>query len=150
MYEAERAAFDGTTLDEPAPLANLVELARAVTSGTWWAAAGGPAVLVAAARRGTRASRATSPAAETVEVRLADGQTDLATLAHELAHALAGVRGGHGARFRAAHVDVVAVIGGAAQGAALVAAYDGFGVPAGVRGWPAPWRITGPGFAVVP
>ena len=87
---------------------------------------------------------------EAVLVRIADDQATMGTLAHELAHALAGVGHGHDATFRAAHVDVVAMVAGAGAGVALAAAYADLGVPAGVRQWSSPVRVTGPGFAVVP
>ena len=64
-------------------------------------------------------------------VALATGQRDVATLAHELAHALAGVAGGHDARFRAALVDIVVVLAGPGP------------APTSPTRWPAstsPWR----------
>ena len=79
----------------------------------------GPAVTLASPRGGTRSSSARAPCAATSRSRFADGQLTLATVAHEFAHALAGIDHGHDAVFRAAFVDVVAVLAGA--GAAVAA-----------------------------
>jgi hypothetical protein len=45
-----------------------------------------------------------------VTIRIAEPQCTMATAAHELAHALAGPDLGHGEVFRAAYLDVVAVM----------------------------------------
>jgi hypothetical protein len=130
-------------------LGELRELGARLVAGTWWRSCAGPSTCVVAARVGTHSSSARS-ADGAVEVRLAAGQLTPATLAHELAHALAGVAHGHDATFRAAHVDIVAMLAGGALGGALADAYAGLGVPAGRRCWPSPVRVTGSGFAVVP
>jgi len=152
VTEAEDGAFGGTELDRTCPLEDLVALADDVTSGSWWAAAAAPRVRVAGARAGTASSSARAAAARPGEVvvRVADGQRTVGTVTHELAHALAGVASGHDARFRAAHVDLVAVVAGADAGRMLASAYAAAGVPAGRRGWPAPFRAVGAGFVVVP
>jgi hypothetical protein len=105
-----------------------------------------------AARRGAASSsaRAAPWSSGPVEIRLADGQRTTATLAHELAHALAGVEAGHDATFRAAHVDVCALLAGGRAAAMLAAAYEVAGVAAGTRRWPTPVRVIGDGFVVVP
>ncbi len=59
-----------------------------------------------------------------------------------------GSRSGHDATFRAAHVDVVAMLAGARVAARLEQAYAAHGVPAGRRRWPAPVRLSGPGFVM--
>lgn len=150
VYAAEEAAFGGTDLDDVRPLAALVDAASALTAGSWWRATGRPAVTVSAARRDARSSTARSTLDGPVSITLATGQHTMATLAHELAHALAGVAHGHDATFRAAHVDVVAVLAGATASETLAAAYDRLGVPAGARRWPPPVRMVGDGFAVMP
>lgn len=151
VYEAEDAVFGGTFLDETRPLAELVREAAEVTTGEWWHSAGGPAVRVVAARRSATSSSArTRPDGGSVEVRLAGSQQDLATLAHELAHALAGIEHGHDATFRAALVDVCALVADGGASGALERAYRSLGVPAGRRRWPPPVRATGAGFVVVP
>ena len=154
VYEAERAAFGGTELDRSRPLADLAGLARSLCGATWWAAAGGPPVRVVAARVDAASSSAAGvgPRAtgSTVVIRLAAGHHDVATLAHELAHALAGVEGGHGPSFRAAHLDVVAVLAGTIAAGDLRTAYGRFGVPPGERTWPTPTLGEGPGFVRLP
>ena len=76
-------------------------------------------------------------------MRIAPGQHTLGTLAHELAHALAGVTHGHDASFRAAHVDVCALLADRAAAASLVAAYAQIGLTVGRRRWPPPVRACG-------
>jgi hypothetical protein len=83
-------------------------------------------------------------------VRLAAGQRTSGTLTHELAHALAGVAAGHDATFRAAHVDVVALVAGSEVSTDLARAYAAAGLAVGERRWPAPVRATGNGFAIIP
>ena len=102
------------------------------------------------ARRDAASSSARPSTGRGVVVRLATGQLTALTVAHELGHALAGVASGHDERFRAAHVDVVALLAGAGQGDALRRSYDDHGVPVGCRAWPPPHRHRGPGFVVVP
>jgi hypothetical protein len=144
---AEERAFGGTELDEPidrrAAEARLAE----VTGGTWWRCCG-PAVTVARPRAGTRSSSARG-ATDRVEIQLTEGQLSIATVAHELAHALAGVEHGHDDDFRAAYVDVVTALAGAAPAAALSEALAAMGIAAGRRRWPPPHRVAGEGFVVV-
>lgn len=145
----EDAAFGGTDADAPIDRSALVRRLEAVIEGPWWRACG-PPVSVTTPRRSTRSSsaRTTSPTSE-VEIRLADGQLTVATLAHELAHALAGVADGHGEGFRGAHVDVVAVMCGEPTAAHLRSAYRAFDLTVARRRWPAPWRAEGATFRVV-
>jgi hypothetical protein len=149
-YAAEEAAFGGTDLDTPLPPARLDELIATVTAGEWWQACGVPAVTAVAARADAVSSSAASRGAGGVAVRIARGQRTVATVAHELAHALAGVDHGHDATFRAAEVDIVAMLAGAATANDLHGALAAHGVPAGQRSWPPPFRATGHGFAIVP
>jgi hypothetical protein len=152
VYAAEEAAFGGTELDEERPLAELVAASVALTTGAWWQSVGAPRASVSAARADARSSaaRTATGSGGAVAITLADGQRTLATLGHELAHAFAGVHRGHDATFRAAHVDVIAVLAGGASAAALATAYRRLGVPAGVRRWAPPVRMVGDGFAVLP
>jgi len=149
-YAAEDAAFGGTPLDDELPFGDLVAVARGVTTGAWWRAAGGPEVEERPARAGTTSSSARGRGPGAVEVRLAAGQLTTTTVAHELAHALAGVAHGHDATFRRAHVDVCALLAGQGAGEALATAYAQLGAPAGDRTWPSPVRVIGDGFVVVP
>ena len=148
-YAAEEDAFGGTDLDDESSLAALVATATTITTGEWWRACGAPAVHVEAASTAAHSSsaRSTGPA---VIVRLAGGQRTPGTLTHELAHALAGVAAGHDGVFRAAHVDVVALLAGAAVAADLLRAYAGAGLAVGDRRWPSPVRVMGDGFAIIP
>jgi hypothetical protein len=148
-YAAEEDAFGGTDLDAESSLEALVAMATAITAGEWWGACGAPAVRVEAASAAAHSSstRSTGPV---VLVRLAGGQHTPGTLTHELAHALAGVAAGHDGVFRAAHVDVVALLAGAGAAADLVRAYASAGLEVGDRRWPSPVRVMGDGFAIIP
>lgn len=147
MLAAEEAAFGGTGADAPLPWSELVTRGRAMTAGPWWAAAMGPVVELRATRAHARTSSAIdSTASGDVMIRISAEQRTVATLAHELAHALAGVASGHGERFRAAHVDVVTALAGDQLAAHLHAAYHGFGLVVGERSWPAPTVASGAGF----
>jgi hypothetical protein len=148
-YAAEEDAFGGTELDVETALEDLVALATTATAGEWWRACGAPAVRVEAATT-TAVSSSARPAGPVVVVRLAAGQRTPGTLTHELAHALAGVAAGHDARFRAAHVDVVALVAGSGASADLAAAYATGSLAVGDRRWPSPVRATGDGFVIVP
>jgi hypothetical protein len=146
-YAAEDRAFGGTDLDVVEPLDGLVAIAAALTDTDWWRSAAGPPVVLGPARAQSSSARRDGGA---VVIRLADAQRTRATLAHELAHALAGVDHGHDATFRAAHIDVVAMLAGAAAATTLAAAYTDLGVPARRRRWPRPERVRGDGFVVLP
>ena len=148
LGEAEAAAFGGTDLETNRAVADLARQAAVVTSSPWWRAAGGPPVTLSAARASAHSSRARL-GDRAVDVRLALGQRDIATVAHELAHALAGVGHGHDERFRAALVDVVTVVAGAPAAKALTDALGAFGLGVAVRTWPAPTRAEGEGFVVL-
>jgi hypothetical protein len=110
VYAAEGEAFAGTDLEMPVGIASLVELAAQLTAASWWPA--GP-VVVRASRADARSSTTrcrTSPAGHAHEIRLASAQSTVATLAHELAHVVAGLAAGHGPLFRSAYLDVVAAL----------------------------------------
>lgn len=148
--EAEAAAFGGTDCECPRPVEVLTALTADVTGGSWWATAGGPVVTVTAARVSARSSRARSAgSAAPVEVVIADGQCDLATLTHELAHALVGPGRGHDATFRSAYVDLVTLVAGPSAGIVLADAFDAFGLALAVGPWPRPWRGEGDGFRML-
>lgn len=144
----EEAAFGGTHADETLDREVLHDLIAAVVNGPWWQQCG-PAVTVITPRRSTRSSTARSRDAEPVEIRLAEGQLTTATVAHELAHALAGVAAAHGELFRSAHIDVCALLCGATAADALAAAYPAFGLSVAARPWSAPWRSDGDTFRIV-
>lgn len=146
----EEATFGGTRADIPVDREELHRRLADVVDGPWWRRCG-PPVTWSTPRRSTRSSTArTHPTVgRGVEIRLAEGQLTTATVAHELAHALAGLTAGHGERFRAAHVDVVALLCGARAGESLAASYGAFGLAVGDRAWPAPWRADGASFRIL-
>jgi len=147
---AELAAFDGTDLEEVVDFTGLVDRMRSVTAGQWWP---GPPVEVMAARADASSSSArcaTSAVDGRVTIRIAGPQTTVATAAHELAHALAGVGAGHGPLFRAAYLDVIAVITNADSTDRrldlhldqLATAFADAGLPVADRRWPGPSPST--------
>jgi hypothetical protein len=146
VYAAELAAFDGTDLETVVEFDALRRRVSSVTAGEWWT---GPGVDVRRARVDAHSSSArcgASASDDTVVIRLAAGQVTLATAAHELAHALAGPARGHGAEFRRAYLDVIAVITNVdpfdrrrtLHVDQLTAAFDSFGLHIGDRWWRAP------------
>ena len=109
VYACELAAFDGTDLEDERSFEEVERFILSIAAGPWWT---GPMVTVRRARAGTASSVAAGSvgrAGAPTEIRLADSQCTVATGAHELAHALAGVERGHDAVFRRAYLDVVAM-----------------------------------------
>ena len=149
VSEAEARAFGGTDAETQRPFGDLARRAAAVTTAGWWIECGGPVVTIIRSRSSARSSRARTVAhRDGVTVALAAGQHDVATVAHELAHALAGVGHGHDARFRTAAVDVATIVITPDAGSALAAAFADFGLDRLPRPWPSPWRMAGDGFRV--
>lgn len=158
VSEAETAAFGGTDLETQLPLVALRARTTAVVASQWWRAVGSPPVHVVAAVATARSSSARTEGGpggrsgeHRVTVRLARGQHDVVTLAHELAHARAGVQRGHDERFRIALVDVITLLAGPDPAAALTDAFValGLGLELAGRPWPPPVRIEGETFIVV-
>jgi hypothetical protein len=143
---AEDMAFGGTGIDVALDRGGVERALVAITGGPWWISCG-PPVTLATPRRGTRSSSARARR-DHVEITFAEGQLTLATVAHELAHALAGVDHGHDGVFRAAFVDVIAVLAGPDAADALAGAFRAMGVDPGARTWPAPYWACGDGFVV--
>ena len=110
VLAAEEIAFGGTTLDLPVDRVTADRTIAEITAGPWWRSCG-VVVAVQRPRHGTRSSSARHRP-DHVEIQLSDEQLTRATVAHELAHALATVARRHDEVFRAAYLDVVAVIGG--------------------------------------
>lgn len=145
VYTAETIALGGTDLDDLCDIDALRAVARRVTADPWWA---GPAVRVRQARVDAASSSATGPAgaAGEIVVRLSAPQATLATVAHELAHALAGVERGHDPTFRRAMLDVIAVVTNLdttdrrrrTHVDALAEAYAALGLDVGDRRWSEP------------
>lgn len=142
LYAAEVAAFDGTDLEVVVSVDTLRDLAGRVTSGEWWPAR---PVEVRPARRDSSTSSARCATSGSV-VRIAAEQTTVATLAHELAHCLAGSARGHDAVFRRAYLDVVAAVTNVDSADRrhelhvdqLAGAFAAAGLAVAARTWPAP------------
>ncbi|MGI9646328.1 MAG: hypothetical protein ACR2O6_13560 [Ilumatobacteraceae bacterium] len=142
VYAAEEAAFAGTDLEVVTTLAALVDGVAVVAAGRWWA---GPPITVRAARRDARAST-TRCSNDGATIRIAADQSTWATLAHELAHALAGSERGHDAVFRAAYLDTVATVTNidptdrrhGLHVGQLAAAFAAAGLDVAERRWPPP------------
>ncbi|WP_420450588.1 hypothetical protein [Ilumatobacter sp.] len=151
VYAAELAAFDGTDLEEVVGVESVAAAIGEVVASSWWPR---PAVSVAAARRDARSSvtRCTGIVGDASEIRIAGPQATLATAAHELAHALAGVAHGHDAVFRRAHLDVIAAITdrdrvdgrGDLHVVQLMHAYAAAELPVATRRWTEPPTTGGP------
>ena len=145
VYAAELAAFDGTDLEAVVTVDRVLTAMRAVTTGEWWP---GGAVTLKPARSDAHSSttRCGIEEGSVASISIAEPQATIATAAHELAHALAGVTHGHDARYRRAHVDVVQAITnvdrvdgrGMIHVAQLANAYAAAGLDIGDRGWPRP------------
>jgi hypothetical protein len=144
VYAAELAAFDGTDLESVRGLDRLTLVVDDLVAGKWWP---GPSVSLRAARADARSSSARCGGGiDGVTIRLAANQATLATVAHELAHALAGPAAGHDGLFRAAYLDVVAVMTnlestdrrGLLHVEQLRVAFAAAGLSVGRRRWPPP------------
>jgi hypothetical protein len=147
VYAAETAAFDGTDLEDVRPHDVVASLIGSVTGGQWWP---GPSVVVVPARRGTLSSATHGPLIEhstgVVMIRLVESQATIATAAHELAHALAGVVHGHDDMYRRAYLDVIDEITnldaahrrGDLHVRQLAEAFADAGLTVGERTWPPP------------
>jgi hypothetical protein len=144
---AEDMAFGGTGVDVALDRAGVDLALATITGGPWWISCG-PPVSLAPPRRGTRSSRARARH-DQVEITFAEGQLTLATVAHELAHALAGIGHGHDGVFRAAFIDVIAVLAGSDAADGLADALRAMGVDPAARRWPAPYWASGDGFVVM-
>jgi len=153
VYAAEAAAFDGTDLETELPFEVVAQAIESVVSGEWWP---GPPVEARPARRDAASSSARGVEGGAAVVRLATGQTTIATAAHELAHALAGPAAGHSPAFLAAYLDVIAVITNIDSRDRrrhlhvdqLRASFDASRLVVGRRDWPAPPPSTGSAIAL--
>ncbi len=142
VYAAEAVAFDGTDLEDLVGIERVSDVVRALALGAWWP---GPPIEVRPARSDAGSSSARCRAAGTT-IRIAAPQATIATGLHELAHALAGADSGHGERFRAALLDVVAVATNLDSTDRrrrlhvdqLAAAFRTAHLAVGSRSWPAP------------
>jgi hypothetical protein len=153
VYGCELAAFDGTDLEDVRSFDEIVAVVQQLVGGGWWP---GPSVSVEAARRGAESSATHGPVTtgsrgSSVLIRFAAAQATIATAAHELAHALAGVAHGHDEVYRRAYLDVVEVITnldptdrrGETHVHQLAEAFAAARLSVGQRSWPAPPGSSG-------
>lgn len=137
VYEAEDAAFLETSYAERLGERGCRWLLDRLVATPWWASTGRPAPLLRAAR--VDSTRSTTVLADgRAELRIGPGMDQAHVLSHELAHLLATVPAGHGSGFRAAHVDVAAVLLGRHGATRLADRYTRAGLASAVRRWPSP------------
>lgn len=155
VYAAELMAFDGTDLEEVVSFDLVSAAITAVTGSEWWA---GADVTLRSARSDARSSntRCETGDGADVTISIARPQCTIATAAHEVAHALAGVVAGHGPMFRRAHLDVISIMTnrpdhprrGGLHVRQLADAYASSGLDIGARAWPAPPEEPDQGAAI--
>lgn len=132
VYDAEEAAFGGTSLDELIEWDGVAAVVAAVVHHPWWRSLGASVPHLARAR--ADAARSSSDGST---IRLCrEGQTAL-TVAHELAHHLA-IGDLHGEGFRAAELRTITVVGGSEARHRLAAEWARWAIP------PGPWNLPEP------
>lgn len=139
VYAAELSATAGTSLEATRTLDELRAAATRITHSPWWPVGD---IAVVAARADAHSSCARYREGR-IEVRLAAGQMDMATLIHEMAHALAGLDAGHGALFRRAHIDIASAAIGAQAATWVERAYRAADLDIADRCWPQPSAVGG-------
>lgn len=135
LYAAELAAFDGTSYESIVTIGELQAMTRQVVASPWWPHGDVPVV---AARSDAGSSSTRQRGNDRPVIRLARPQMTPATVVHELAHVLAGVVHGHGARFRRAYLDLAGFLWGDEPATWLEQAYRAMGLEPGTRAWPEP------------
>mgnify|MGYP001792394503 CR=1 FL=1 len=161
VSEAEIAAFDGTDLERVRSFDELCAVADHVVAGEWWRSCADVvadrsirqigSVSVVSSRADARSSVAVEAPGSPPQIRLAPPQATLVTLAHELAHVLAGVSEQHGPVFRRAMLDTVGAVTnttsvdrrGRLHVEQLADAFQVAGLSLSEPRWPAP-RVGGP------
>lgn len=133
VYAAERAAFEGTTIEEIIPFADVVAAADRLTSSSTWSMG---RIKVVAARTDASSSTTVWRPHDPPTVRITRPQQTLGTLVHEMAHVLAGRDAGHGPKFRRAHIDITSALIGDDAAEWLDEAYRTHGLSIGERRWP--------------
>jgi len=139
VYAAELSATAGTSLEATCTLDELRAAATRIIRSPWWPVGD---IAVVAARADAHSSCARYREGR-IEVRLAAGQMDMATLIHEMAHALAGLDAGHGALFRRAHIDIASAAIGAQAATWVERAYRAADLDIADRCWPQPSAVGG-------
>lgn len=142
VYAAEIAAFDGTSYESVVALEVLIEIGTKICTADWWPHG---EIDVVAARSDARSSSTRQRGSTRPVIRLAAPQMTRATLIHEFAHVLAGVKLGHSPVFRRAYIDLAGFVFGADEARWLVDAFDAIGLGCGERRWPSPTlrRVSG-------
>lgn len=133
VYAAERAAFEGTTIEEIIPFPEVVAAADRLTSSSTWPMG---RIKVVAARSDASTSTTVWRPPDPPTVRITRPQQTLGTLVHEMAHVLAGRDAGHGAQFRRAHLDITSALLGDDAAGWLEEAYRAHRLDIGERCWP--------------
>lgn len=137
VYDAEDAAFLDTTYAERLGERGCRWLLDRLVATPWWAACGRSTPVLRAARADS--SRSTTVLGEgRSEVRIGPGMDQAHVLSHEAGHLLAAPDATHGPRFRAAHLDVAAVVLGRHGADRLFERYTRSGLRLEARGWPPP------------
>jgi hypothetical protein len=142
VYDAEEAAFGGTTMDDRLGWDDVEVLVDAVVADAWWASIALPAPRLQRSRADARTS-----CSDGVVIRICtEGQTAL-TVVHELAHHVAGHLAWpdgvgeptpHGDRFRATALRVATVVSGSSGSDALERSWHSHRLSVADWAWPEP------------
>ncbi|MGA0322394.1 MAG: hypothetical protein ACO3M1_06385 [Ilumatobacteraceae bacterium] len=135
VYAAELAAFGGTLADCEVGFDELLWIRNAICASLWWPAGD---IDVERARSDARSSTTRAGDDGRARIRIAATQCTPLTLAHEVAHVLAGVDAGHGPRYRRAELDVVFAMFGSAEKQWLLDAFEAMDLEVADRSWPSP------------
>ena len=106
-----------------------------ICASLWWPAGD---IDVERARSDARSSTKRAGDDGRARIRIAATQCTPLTLAHEVAHVLAGVDAGHGPRYRRAELDVVFAMFGSAETQWLLDAFEAMNLEVAERSWPSP------------
>lgn len=144
VYAAEDLASESTVLAENQPLEGLETLVAAAVASSWWVGAGGRRPVEVVVNRSRQRSY-WDPVRR--KLSLSPLAMNVATVTHELAHALVTDTGSpgwcaHGAEFRGAHVLVRSLAFGDRCGTDLAEVYGQFGLAVDQSPWPT--GVTGP------
>lgn len=139
VYAAELAAFGGTLADCAVGFDELLWIRNAICASVWWPAGD---IDVKQARSDARSSTTREGDDGRARIRIAAMQCTPLTLAHEVAHVLAGVDAGHGPRYRRAELDLIFAMYGSTEMQWLLGAFEASNLEVAERSWPSP--IEGP------
>lgn len=154
VYDAEAMVFDETLFSEPLGPAGILDLTDRFLADPWWQRNGVPFTVAPTRRESAHSwarseSRTDSNVATAQirrsQIRLSLQGEDAATLAHEAAHLLGdrhAAHPAHGALFRRAEVDVVAVVCGSIAAGRLDQAFADANLDLADRDWTEPTGVT--------